>query len=440
MANLLSVVNITRMEEHQNRKSVNQLITWVDKMADGITERLEAYGHELERAQRFQEIQEQYMRWWNLVDAWKDRRQLYLNARRDLEAGSLSEILLPLRDLERLAGSENLPQGSAFLQPLEWYYSKVSVHLMSLDGDLVYVVDLPLVGHQELTAVELRSYPVPQVSRNVTLQVDVDTPIITDPLSGQTQDLDMDTCVGFSPLVCLPRPILRQAQVHVSCSTALVRGHGAPDQCTMKVDKRRTDLLFSHGLNDFVLVTWGTVVTEQCRTVHRATLAPGTYRLKWTGQCSLCTNDFCIPHTVLLHSELSVHRWVPFNISEPVLSNLSQYKLKGLITPSVLAEPKHINLRSLLTATEPPPLWSSESTSIIVDSVLAMFVVTGAVLVGVLLYRRFCRKARTPQVIKPTSDEQSTAAYSAKSEAVTLYPPLLGQIPTEVKISKGGEV
>ena len=90
--------------------------------------------------------------------------------------------------------------------------------------------------------------------------------------------------------------------------------------------------------------------------------------MQWTDECSLCTSEYCIPHTVRVHSPLPVHQWVPFNIStsfnsEDIFSNLHQHKLKGLITPPQLAEPKHINLGKLLTATEPPVHWTEHRTS-----------------------------------------------------------------------------
>ncbi len=56
-----------------------------------------------------------------------------LRMRKGLEKGLLSEDLLPL------ITSAMLPKGSSFMLPLNWYYSKMNVNMISMRQELVYL-------------------------------------------------------------------------------------------------------------------------------------------------------------------------------------------------------------------------------------------------------------------------------------------------------------
>jgi hypothetical protein len=75
---------------------------------------------------------------------------------KDLERGFLSEDLLPLDELRELANSPLIPKGNRFVAPIVWYYSNLKVHMMQVDEELVYSIDLPLVSEEHAFATEFK--------------------------------------------------------------------------------------------------------------------------------------------------------------------------------------------------------------------------------------------------------------------------------------------
>ena len=276
---VISVVNITQAELIENRAVINQLTNTTLAMKAMIS----AQVKETALVFLYEQIQEQYFLIYSHIEKLLQIRQKYQNAREDLESGRLSELLLPHSEMEKMANS--LSRGdSQFITPLAWYYSNVDVKILSWEGEMTYIVRLPLVDRKTLTAISFISYPFPNLERNVSLKLKTVGLTAMDSLTGQTLELDKSTCVGHDPLVCLPVPIPRYPESEKSCSASLVLDHHLNKFCEVDVKQRSGDIFYSHDVNDFILVTWGTILTEQCEHVRTYHLQPGTYRLKWTGE------------------------------------------------------------------------------------------------------------------------------------------------------------
>ncbi len=113
--------------------------------------------------------------------------------------------------------------------------------------------------------------------------------------------------MGDHPLVCPPMPLaINHGGVEDSCEMALL----SPNQeeishlCPAKVVSMTKDQLFPHAINSFVLSTWGTELIEGCLHTKVLSLKPGTYLLEWSGACSLCTKNYCIPGVIQTQSTL----------------------------------------------------------------------------------------------------------------------------------------
>lgn len=377
MVNLVSVINVTRTEMKENRATVNQLINTTGHLIQSFR----SYEHWSHSHEEFLQIQSQYYHLHEQVENLREQRQVFLGARRDLETGTLSELLLPLSELQRLAVSDALPQGAEFIRPLLWYYSKIDVRLISSENDLIYAVRLPLVSTRVRSAVTLIAFPMPNLPRNVTLQVELTGAVTIDVMTGQTQDLDLRACSGHDPLVCLPGPTARQTSKHLSCGAALLQGSHAGDYCSLIVRKRTADHLYYHDINEYILVTWGTTLSEQCGRTRVTTLNAGVYLIKWAKGCSLCTTDFCIPGAVVMHSKLPLRRWVPFNVTEPAFGSLPTQRLAGLATPPALSEVRKVNMQELITSMDPPAMWQTEHSSYLTYALIIVGVIVVVLLV-----------------------------------------------------------
>ena len=68
-----------------------------------------------------------------------------------------------------------IPEGSEFITPIEWYYTKLPVRTINLNGAIVYSFALPLISisKKRLTAKQFISYPTPNIRQNVTLKLKV---------------------------------------------------------------------------------------------------------------------------------------------------------------------------------------------------------------------------------------------------------------------------
>ena len=386
---LLSVVNVTRAESVRNSESLHVMGSVIHAIR-GQIERLESRSRSLSSYNlEFDRVRDKVSHLANQVQRVWYRRQQYLAARRDLESGSLSELLLPLDDLTAISEGK-LPRGTRFVRPLVWYYSKADVRMTSVSGDLVYVVRLPLVDETDHQAIRLVSFPVPNVRRNVTVQLDVGGLISLNPVTGQTIGLDPDLCMGRDPMVCIPGPAPRHVQGKLTCANAVFVEKDVRKYCSAKVAARNGDQFHYHNINDYILTTWGTTLREQCDWDHPRKLDPGVYRVRWSGRCSLCTPDYCVPSSVQLHSAYQLQQWEPLNVSNLSIPPIKVQALPGLPDIPSMGDVKNIRLGDLLTATDPPPFaWSHEHTSIATDSAVGA-VVVGVVAVAVLVcIRRF---------------------------------------------------
>ena len=145
---LLSVINITRAEEVENRRVIGDIRNATLNMEKEIMEVWKKMDDSLLTIHITREIHRQYEQIQDMVSIVKDRRNTFLGARRDLESGKLSEVLLPIKELRKLAKKDNLPQGSSFIEPLMWYYYKLPVQVLSYGSSVLYVVKLPLVSNK----------------------------------------------------------------------------------------------------------------------------------------------------------------------------------------------------------------------------------------------------------------------------------------------------
>ena len=431
---LLSTINVTRLEISENRNTINQILNTTASLRHWVLNSMFRLNKELGNDHLLGHIREQYIILSGAIDRITDIRQQFLQARRDLESGRLSECLLPPSVLQTLTVSPKLGKNMEFVQPLFWYYSNVDVKVMSWEKDLLYVVRLPLVANQAQEAVTYRGYPVPNLEMNVTLRILTPNPVLLNTDTGLNQDLEGGTCHGKDPLVCLPAPVPRYRKKEITCGAALTSQHRVLESCKVEVKPRAGDIILYNDINDYILVTWGTVISSECRHGQHLTLKAGTYHIRWNGDCSICTRELCVPSTVLLHSAVPIHTWLPLNISDTRFQNVSRLKLPGLITPTPLPEIQTIDLGHLLMPNMDFERWTGEHTSIASDISIALIFLIIVIICLLCLYKY--RSKIYELIQRDRSSESKTVPVKASLE----FNPLEGTRFLDAKIFKDGEV
>lgn len=426
---LVTIVNVTRVVVSENRYAINQLInaTSMLKMyVEDVQMRTQMYNGVMVKLNMLQEHVNEIRR----VDT------KMLRMRKDLEKGYLSEDLLPVSSLEKLATSPLIPAGSEFVTPLHWYYSGLQVKLVSINDDLVYYVNLPLVSPYEAYSTTLKSYPTPNLHKNVTIQLKVKGTSVLNGQTGQVTDIT-NQCVGENPTVCPAMPVRRKAAGQQSCQSALVSNSDISHACPVEVVNTRQDQLIYHSINSFILVTWGTEVSEECLHSSRKSLEAGTYLIQWDGKCSLCTVDHCIQGTIVSGSALKLSMtWTALDI--PSLSEFTGLKLADSFkVPSPLSKLTDIQFEQLTVGVPDTFVWSKSNLALIIIIIFVIIcIVSGLVF---LVYRRKCiaqgralfvDKESTPAEevkgeVKSDSSKATTSIESAETDKPLLKQPFL---------------
>ena len=393
---LVSIVNATRYKMDANRLAINQLIN--------VTSLLKSFVEDVQlRSQMHKGIILKLDILQDHVNSIRRIEDKMLRMRKDLEKGILSEDLLPVGSLESLINSPLIPAGSEFITPLRWYYSGLHVTLVSIGNELVYTVNLPLVSPELVIATTFKSFPTPNLVKNVTIQIQVAGSSILNSQTGQVTDIT-NQCVGDQPMVCPTVPVRRNGAGPKSCQSALLSNVDVSDYCSVDVvNVDLGDQFIYHSINSFVLVTWGTEIVEECLKPNHKSLSPGTYLVEWNGQCSLCTTDHCIQGTVITGSSLRLNNtWKALKI--PTISKFTNMKLaNNMNVPTRLTAIKHLSL-SKLTMVEPTAIvWSTNHSFSITTIIVALVAVITLVLCVVFFIYGQKRRAGSPAQTKATS-------------------------------------
>jgi hypothetical protein len=230
-----------------------------------------------------------------LADAFAEDVERYHRQRMALEAGGLSEDLLPVSVLLDIMSNVKANKFNMIARP-EWYYQSVRVNPMWKEGKmLVFSLDLPLIGDVGYRHYTIEAYPIPQEDGTITvLQV--------------TKDIAMDTeatvlmapkdCYGQSPMMCSPTPI-RSGQAF-ACERGILMNYSADRQrCIVKVEKTtQVDNVWLVGPNKALLSTWGDEISENCNNnPTHIKLSKGVYWFNLTEGCTYYGQTWYLAYT-----------------------------------------------------------------------------------------------------------------------------------------------
>jgi hypothetical protein len=246
----------------------------------------------------------------------------------DLEAGRLTEQLLPQNTLQAIINQYELdhPKGKGL--PLVWYYQNERIELLVAGAQsYIYRVNLPMVARTDYQYYALASFPIPNEDGNL-YQVQV-RPVV----GYNTENGDMfqpTTCMGEKPTVCRPSTIFTDDRF--ACERGLVAGYSE--------DKRACPILSLTGnrsqiytvRNELVLATRGEELTLSCpgQQIKRKRVTTGLWVAILFGNCQI--SGFEWSQTIEERGNVDVRRnattytwdsdadWLDPEIDEPILS------------------------------------------------------------------------------------------------------------------------
>jgi uncharacterized protein YoxC len=414
---LVSIVNLTRLELQENRHAVNEIINSTREISEWINKINIYRDTDIQSINVYQQLFEKLDVLKEQVEKVEKIGHHIKEIRMNLEAGRLTEELLPLSDLESLRNSPGLPLGCNLIQNHYWYYSTLKVSILQLEGELVYNLEIPLVSNKKLRAHRFKSFPIPNEVKNVSLQLQANQVVIIDPLTGHTSQVEQ--CIGEQPLVCPPLPTYYHHANKLTCSAAIVQNTDVYTTCTAVVTPRRGDELFVLGINDYILSTWGTKLKSNCWNQLQE-LKIGVYRLFWKENCIVCTSELCIPSTVIYHKQLIKHvRWKIYNMSTS-FTELSTHRLQGLVhIPNALHNLPTYNLTKLMLPVPEDIVWTSSHTSMTTDIIIVTAVLT-CLIIGAFIWRKRAHKEPSSERAIPLTEP--TAPRSVNEDTIRDLP------------------
>ena len=277
---MATVINKTRHEAMENRDKVNQLINYVDVIANrtnNMWNHMMDIDHNLELTAACDAIQALSLHIYQTERSIADMVQA-------LEYGRLTEGILPPAALSTILAQAR-EEGFQRL-PSVWYYENVKIELVMItDEQSVYRFVLPLAGSVPYLQYVLHSYPVPY-NGTVVLQ----TIKVNEQVALNTRDATMfvpKQCVGRAPVLCRTGPLFTNV---LRCERGLVTNH-VPDRAACEVisNELQGDLVYEISPSNYVLVTagvdWG--LTCEGRPQRQGTLPTGTYELNINPSCIL---------------------------------------------------------------------------------------------------------------------------------------------------------
>lgn len=349
IGDLATVVNQSRSYIDQNRHRINQLSALSGKLLETIkrfaggVQMLANKNMQRHQAERLLEDAEV------IVDAYIEQVNIYHRQRTALEAGVLTEDLLPQALLQEIL-TKTRGSGYSPINPLEWYYQYVHVYpLWGEDNLLVFKAELPLVGPRTFQSYRLEAFPMPQKEGLVaTLRV---TPYVA---------MDRDTgnfiipkdCRGLQPRVCGPAPQRRGDAM--ACEYGIFSlDNTARQQCVLKVEKTlQMDQVWLLSNNRLVLSTWGGPINIECIQGHtfQHELSSGVYVVNMTEHCKYSAPTWNFTYTPMNNIDIHIEG-IPLPDIPPVdiphFINSSGWNLHDLHHPDQLGDVKQFTLGTL---------------------------------------------------------------------------------------------
>ena len=417
-----TIVNHTYDEIQASRDQLDLLSIALYNLSAVVDDRVRSLMECVYQQEARANIEEVLYQLERLGDRYVQAHEAWLHRKENLEAGRLTENILPplvLQDiLDSAAGHASQP-----VTPLQWYYEHLTVVPIWTESYLVYRTQLPVVMPQAWHHVELHAWPVPVDEWQATL-------ILPESVLRNTETGDLDTspdCFGARPRVCR-RGLITHAASYPCLTRLLASSPSYDPACAIELARRMPlDVVHPRGQNRYTLITNGTELALRCTgRIERTTRLPaGVYQLTLESPCTLHGTNWTLPSTFRRSLHLPLTNRKPglslnFSFVDIFQDQLRYDSFRANISALGAVDRPQIPLGQFLSDSS---LLPQNSASFVRLSHLSWLLVLVVAVVGIVFWRRRQRQQRTlpPWAPVPLEDLKSVDTAASLKPASTLF-------------------
>ena len=256
----------------------------------------------------------------------QDEVHRYRQQRMALEAGHLTESVLPRDDLKQIF--RKVDASGYHHVPMDWYYEHSLIRPLweSAEG-LSYIVELPMYK-QEVTGYKIKTYPFMQSAGN-WVRIVAEDYVGYDEQDGTM--VKLKGCQGHYPTVCETDLIFRAG---LPCERSLITGNSVGIRsCSVRIEIPKETIVDSVGINYHIVTTLDNSLETRCHgtPTRHPTIIHGSHMVEFVaGRCQLQGSSGWVLKSVDVNQEKLELRdaWVDMKrIEFPVIPELGMLNI-----------------------------------------------------------------------------------------------------------------
>ncbi len=413
MDQFTTIINHTYDEIQTNRNQINLLSTGLQQLSRNLGDQMTHALHRIRVQEARTDVEVLLTQIEDATRRYITAHEAFIHRKENLEAGRLTENILPPDVLQSLLGRAD-NENAQFVSPIQWYYENSVVIPIWTDTHLIYRTRLPLVDPIAWHHVTVQKWPVPMKEWQATV-------ILPDEVLRDTRTGELDvspTCFGQRPRVCR-RGLINRPNVHPCVARLLGKEPAYDPSCIVSMQRRLpVDVVYPQVFNTYILITGGTDLVLRCegRAERSTTLQAGAYRLELEYPCSLHGDNWNLSPTFQRSINVTLdQRELPFEINTTFAD---WFKNSTDYDPLILdlgkmddVDRKQIAFGDFLPQADMIPDWSgSNHTWHVIWPILVMI----AVGVALFVWRRNRRRN-----YKPPTEIELEAATGPSTSSIT---------------------
>ena len=315
---LVSVLNNTQINVIENRAHINAIQGYIANLSSTIAQDIVHWTVRMRLVKIELRIEQAIRMLEQLGDAYRCEWVDYHSQKSDLEAGILTESILPPHHLREILGHA---QGDRLIvQNYQWYYENVRVEPMWEEPrGLVYQFLIPLSDHGTFIQYGLEAWPVP-FNNSFSVKIKVNPIVVMDSITGNM--FIPQWCIGRKPALCRTGPIYKSSGDNLQCERGVIMGSvTARKFCKVFVSNHNGTLIYERSPGVYVVSTMGERASYRCEGEREVAfqIKKGVYSLAMGERCTVEGIDWLIKGMVSRNFNITLHHddilITPMNLS-----------------------------------------------------------------------------------------------------------------------------